>query len=352
MVMLYRKDYLAGYNITDPKKIAALKSAGYTENKAEAEAASKTPGGQNYTGPTTSSTDTTASAVSSTKLTQAAKDRISKSAKTKFGNLLTPTMLELYVDTYINSGNDADEAMAIVRQSPEYQNIYAGNLNADGATVKYTEAEYSQNIEAFGRKLSAIGIKPEFMLTTERKKQLTENVVSPDEFGTRVNAVYTSVLNAIPQVKEFYQRSFGRTLTDEEIIASAIDPNVGQGIISGTISSRDVVSANITRAQIGGEALLAGTDITADVAEELRKLGLSVERARAGFARVRDIQRQAQAQGRTVMSVQDIIEGTELGQMEEIKAVQNIIRQQEARSAAVIGAQTTQAGAVTGLVEA
>lgn len=350
MVMLYRKDYLAGYNVTDPNVIAKMKANGYTENKAEAEAASTQTGGQNYTGSSTQTT--TATSTGGTKLTQAAKDRIAKSAKTKFGNLLTSTMLELYVDTYIESGNDADEAMAIVRQSPEYQNVYAGNLNADGATVKYTEAEYSQNIEAFGRKLSAIGIKPEFMLTTERKKQLTENIVSPDEFGTRVNAVYTSILNAIPQVKEFYQRSFGRTLTDEEIIASAIDPNVGQGIISGTISARDVVSANIARAQIGGEALLAGTDITADVAEELRKLGLSVERARAGFARVRDIQRQAQSQGRTVMSVQDIIEGTELGQMEEMRAVQNIIRQQEARSAAVIGAKTTQTGEVTGLLEA
>lgn len=349
MVMLYRKDYLAGYNVTNPKVIADMKADGYTENKAEAEAASTQPGGQNYRGSSTQTT--TATSTGGTKLTQAAKDRIKKSAKIKFGNLLTDSMVDMYVTAYIDSGNDADEAIAVVRQSPEYQNIYAGNLNEDKATVKYTEAEYSQNIEAFGRKLEAIGVKADFMLTAERKKQLTENLVSPDEFGTRVNAVYTNILNSIPQVKEFYMRSFGRTLTDEEIIASAIDPKVGEGIISGTIASTDVISANITRAKIGAEALLAGTDITADVADQLLKMGLSVDKARRGFQQVRALQQQAAAQGRAVMSVQDIIEGTELGQMEEMRAVQNIIRQTESKSAAVIGAQTAQTGAVTGLVE-
>ena len=340
MVMLYRSDYLQGYNITNPKVIASMKANGYTENYNEALEKSKQVAGQ----------ATTTNVSGGTKLTQAARDRIKKSAKTKFGNLLTDSMLDTYVTAYVDSGNDADEAIALVRQSPEYQQVYAGNLNPDQATVKYTEAEYSQTIEGYKRKLEAIGVKADFMLTAERKEQLITNVVSPDEFGQRVNAVYTNIVNSIPQVKEFYMRSFGRDLTDEEIIASAIDPKVGEGIISGTIASTDVISANITKAKIGAEALLAGTDITADVADQLQKMGLSVDKARRGFQQVRTIQQQAAAQGRAVMSVQDIIEGTELGQMEEMRAVQNIIRQTESESAVVLGAKTAQTGAVTGLV--
>ena len=41
---------------------------------------------------------------------------------------------------------------------------------------------------------------------------------------------------------EFYLRNFNRVLTDEEILVSAIDPQIGQDIISGTISSTDIVA--------------------------------------------------------------------------------------------------------------
>ncbi|MDC3399623.1 hypothetical protein OAY22_03630, partial [Acidimicrobiia bacterium] len=189
-------------------------------------------------------------------------------------------------------------------------------------------------------------------LTPERKAQLIENVVSPDELGARIGAVRTNILESIPEVKEFYLRNFSRVLTDEEILLSAIDPNIGKDIVSGTITSRDVVGQTIQTAQIGAEALLAGTDISFEVAEELRSLGLSVENARRGFQQVRGIQQQALAQGRDVPSVQDILEGTQLGQQEELQQVINIMRQTESRSAAQLGAVTTQAGAVTGLTEA
>ena len=81
-------------------------------------------------------------------------------------------------------------------------------------------------------------------------------------------------------VKQFYQETFGKTLTDAEIIASAIDPQISQDLQTGAITGADIISQNILRAEIGGEALLAGVDIDVQQAEQLRQQGLSRQQAR------------------------------------------------------------------------
>lgn len=284
-------------------------------------------------------------------ITVAGLQNLKTRAKEKFGTLLPDELLDIYVAAYVQSGNDEQQAISAVRTSNAYQSYYPGNLNPDGVTTKYSEAEYSQVIDGYNRKFESIGINPDAILTNERKKQLIQNIVSPDELGTRINTVYSNIITGIPQVKEYYQRNFGRTLTDEEIIASAIDPQLGQQIIAGTIAARDVVSQNVVRAQIGGQALLAGTDISIEAVESLRQQGLDPQAARQAFNQVQSIQQQAFAQGREVPDVQDIVEGLQLGDVEDLQQVSNIIRQVQAQSSVQAGARTTQAGAVTGLIE-
>lgn len=284
-------------------------------------------------------------------ITVAGLQNLKTRAKEKFGTLLPDELLDIYVAAYVQSGNDEQQAISAVRTSNAYQSYYPGNLNPDGVTTKYSEAEYSQVIDGYNRKFESIGINPDAILTNERKKQLIQNIVSPDELGTRINTVYSNIITGIPQVKEYYQRNFGRTLTDEEIIASAIDPQLGQQIIAGTIAARDVVSQNVVRAQIGGQALLAGTDISIEAVESLRQQGLDPQAARQAFNQVQSIQQQAFAQGREVPEVQAIVEGLQLGDVEDLQQVSNIIRQVQAQSSVQAGARTTQAGAVTGLIE-
>ena len=284
-------------------------------------------------------------------LSNEAKNKLKQKTQELFGTLLTDTLLDIYITKYIESGNDSKEALRDMRQSDEYKIQYAGNVNPDGVTVKYNEKEYSQLIDGYKRKIESVGLNADFIITTERKKQLVENVVSPDELGTRVNTVYAQVLQALPQVKEFYKRNFDRDLTDEEILISAIDPKVGKDIISGTISSRDRVSQRVIRSQIGAEALLAGTDVSVAGAEALRAKGLSVEKARSGFQKVRSIQEQAAIQGRDLPTAQEILEGLEIGEQEELNEIINILRQTETESSAVLGAAKSKKGAVTGLVQ-
>ena len=284
-------------------------------------------------------------------LSQDALTKLKQKTANLFGTLLSDTLLNIYIQKYIETGNDSAEAIKAMRQTDEYKSVFAGNLNPDGVTVKYSEREYSQLIDGYKRKIDAIGINSDLIMTSERKQQLVENVVSPDELGTRINTVYSQVLQAIPQVKEFYKRNFNRDLTDEEIIASAIDPKIGEGIISGTISARDVLGQRVLRSQIGAEALLAGTDITVEAAEALRAKGLNVETARRGFQKVRNIQQQALAQGRGVPTAQDIVAGLEIGEQEELDEIINIIRQTESQSSVIAGATKSKTGAVTGLTE-
>ena len=285
------------------------------------------------------------------RLSAAGLENFKKATKEKFGNLLPDELLDVYVVAYMDSGNDQQQAVTAMRQSTVYAKYYPGNLNPDGVSTKYTEAEYSQLMDGYERKFEAIGINPNVVLTDERKQQLVENIVSPDELGQRINSVYSNILNGIPAVKDFYMKNFGRELTDAEIIVSAIDPGIGQEIVNGTITAREVVSQNVIRAQIGGGALLSGVDISVEAAESLRQQGLDPNKARQAFNQVQNVQEIAAAQGRDIPSAQDIVEGTQLGSEEDFRLVSNIIRQQAAGSSAVGGARRTQQGQVTGLIE-
>ena len=284
-------------------------------------------------------------------ITTAGLQNLKNKTKQKFGNLLPDELLDIYVSAFVESGNDRQQAITAVRTSNTYQSFYPGNLNPDGVTTKYTESEYSQLIDGYKRKFEALGINADVILTDERKKQLVDNITSPDELGTRINNVYTNILSGIPEVKEFYQKNFNRTLTDAEIIASAIDPKVGEGIISGAISAKDIVSQNVIRAQIGGQALLAGTEISVEAVEALRKQGIDPGAARQAFNQVQNIQQAALAQGRDIPDVQDIVEGLQLGDMEDLTNISNILRQQSSQSSAAAGSRQTQQGQVTGLIE-
>ena len=83
----------------------------------------------------------------------------------------------------------------------------------------------------------------------------------------------------------------------------------------------------------------------------MRAKGLSVEKARSGFQKVRSIQEQAAIQGRDLPTAQEILEGLEIGEQEELNEIINILRQTETESSAVLGAAKSKKGAVTGLVQ-
>ena len=288
-------------------------------------------------------------------LSQHGLTNLKSQLQTKFGTQLPDNLLTVLVTAYVDSGNDIVEATTKMRQSTEYANAFAGNLNPDGVTVKYSESEYLNIVDAYKRKIESLGINADLIITSDRQKELIENVVSPDEFGTRLSALYTNVVTAIPQVKQFYQTNYGRELTDAEILASAIDPKVGQDLVSGAIGAKDVLSQRIVRSQIGGQALAAGYEISQAQAESLRQMGITGEQAQKAFGQVGRIASIAARQGRQLgetpgEAAVEIVEGLS-GQAGEQDRIEKILAQSQSQSAAATGAARANTGAVTGLIE-
>ena len=96
-VTLYRKDDLGGFEVSRIRADELISGAGYTESYDEALAASTTLGGSNYAGTVG---DTANKVSNSTTLTQAAKDRVTKQGRLKFGNLLSQPLLDKWVEEY------------------------------------------------------------------------------------------------------------------------------------------------------------------------------------------------------------------------------------------------------------
>jgi len=282
-------------------------------------------------------------------LSSSARAAIIAEAKTQFGPNFPDSLLSIYIDAYIDSGNDGNEAGNVMRQSAEYAQAFPGNLNPDGVTVKYTENEYLQIVDSYKRKIESLGVNADLIITTDRIETLIENVVSPKEFGERVQSVYQNVLTALPQVKEYYQLNFGQELTDAEIIASAIDPNISQQLATGAIDANTVVSQNIVRGQIGGLAAAEGINLTLEQTESLRQQGVTAKTARKTFSQAAEIQTLAQQQGRTT-EVTDIVSGL-TGDSAEQNRIERILGQQAGLSSAQTGAVRTQTGQYTGLEE-
>jgi len=288
-------------------------------------------------------------------LTQQGLENLKRELQNKYNSKLPDELLTILATAYVDSGNDIAEATTKMRQSEEYKKTFAGNLNPDGVTVKYSESEYLNIVDAYKRKIESLGVNADLIMTSDRQQKLIENVVSPDEFGTRMSALYNSVVTAIPQVKEFYKTNFDRDLTDVEILASAIDPKIGQDIISGAIGARDVLAQRIVRAEIGGQALAAGYDISQSQAEALRQMGISGEQAQQAFQQAGQIAGIAARQGRQLGATQaeaaiEIVEGLS-GQEAEQRRLEKLLAQQQAESSAQLSAVRTQACAVTGLTE-
>ena len=288
-------------------------------------------------------------------LTQQGLANLKTELQNKYGSSLPDELLTILATEYVDSGNDIIEATTKMRQSAAYKKTFAGNLNPDGITVKYSESEYLNIVDAYKRKIESLGVNADLVMTSERQQKLIENVVSPDEFGTRLSALYNQVVTAIPQVKEFYKTNFDRDLTDVEILASAIDPKVGQDIISGAIGARDVLAQRIIRAEIGGQAAAAGYSISQSQAEALRQMGISGEQAQQAFQQAGRLAGIAARQGRQLGATKaeaaiEIVEGLS-GQEAEQRRLEKLVPQQQSQSAVQLGATRTQTGAVTGLIE-
>jgi hypothetical protein len=181
---------------------------------------------------------------------------------------LPSQLVDVYIDEWVKSGQ-SELAWAVVRTSPTYDTYFAGNRRADGS-LRMSEQDYMSHRDAFDRELRQWGLNPEMF--QGRHVQLVEGEVSAQEFRQRIDAKATGVLQNLPEIRARFGEFYGiSNLTDEALIAAALDPDIGMAVLQG----------RITAAQISGEAQRLGFARDRAASERLaQEGGLDQQRAR------------------------------------------------------------------------
>jgi len=269
---------------------------------------------------------------------------------------LPESLIQIYVNAFSQTQSN-DIAIAEVRKSPEYAQVFPKNTREDG-TVRLSEQDYAAVKESYGLTVEDYGLNPEYFQDTFGT--LIEKGIAPNEFRARVEAARSGIVENVPAVKEYYKTNFGMNLTDNQIFASIIDPTVGEAILEG----------RITQAQIGGEAVARGFALSPDEVQALERAGLTQSQARQLFAaaetevpRLAELTRRFQPEAveepgitpeglveRPDYDIEEFIQAQVFGSAEEKERIQRLQAQEESEFTPTTGA--LRAGRrVRGLVE-
>ena len=260
---------------------------------------------------------------------------------------LSGTFLQLFAAAWAKSGNAAN-AIAEVRLTDEYKTEFPGNYNPETGQVRYNEVTYKALEQSYIGTLAEYGIPRETskVLLAPQFVQLLEGEVSAREFQQRVSAAYEGIVDNIQGVQNFFSTNYNVDLTPEAIFMGALDPAVGEEIVSG----------RITASQIGGEASRAGFTITRSDAENLRRAGLTQEQARQLYTaaqtqlpRLRDAQSIVEP-GATPITLEEFTQAVVFQDPEQLENLRRI-EAEEKSLFTPIGGPARQGARVTGLVE-
>lgn len=259
---------------------------------------------------------------------------------------LPEALLTLFEDKYIEFDKNIDLALGAVRQDTSYDNFFPGNKRADGS-IRLSEAEYGAVIESYKDDLKKFGVNPDIF--ADNFDQLIAGDVSPTEFQSRLNTVYSGIEQNIPEVKQYYADNFNIDLSTESIFAAAVDTTVGDAILSG----------QILQSQIAGEAAASGFNILQSEVERLQRFGLTQSQARQAFQtaqleipRIQELQTRGgrQVAQEDVFGVEEFTEAAVFRSPEELEEIK-LLEAEEASRFTPTGGAARRGGRVTGLTQ-
>ena len=184
-----------------------------------------------------------------------------------FEDLQMPTWLartplrRVWLDAFIETG-DASLALEAVRRDDRYDDYFAGNRRDDGSLI-YDEGTYMSVIDSYSDALRSVDINPNNF--KHLYPELIQGYVSPNEFMTRVETMYERVLTAAPEIRLYYRDNFGLDISRAGIVASFLDPDIGNAILE----------RRIAMSEIGGQAERKGFDLSTFTASKLLQSGLT-----------------------------------------------------------------------------
>jgi hypothetical protein len=181
----------------------------------------------------------------------------------------------------IMSGASPAEFTIKLRQTPEYQQRFAGNAQRianglaaiDEAAYLKLEDQYQVLMRNYG--LPDTYWKPGPLGTQDGFTKLIANDVSNIELENRLQIAQQRVANANPEVA-YALKAFYPDITNGDILAYALDPK----------NALDAINRKVTAAEIGGAALSQGLTTSLGGAEGLAAYGITKAQAQQGYQTV------------------------------------------------------------------
>ena len=321
MITVYRKDYLAGYQI-DESELDKFMSAGYTTNYDEAESGSRIIGGANYSG----KSDATNSAGDYTEGIERAK------ALFKF---MPEGVQKEFANQWVKFG-DTNLAKAAVRNTQAWKNEFEYLERPDGSLIM-NELEAMATKATYRETLAEVGIADTSDFEGQFNKLITGEV-SASEFQQRIDMTYNAVKNNIPQVEQMFKEQYNISSDAPTIFAALINPEINDKLLKGDLES----------ISIGAEAKAAGFSRTFARFDSLRKAGLTQEKARQVYQQGGSYQSMATQTGRT--SDISTLESAAIGNVQAQKDIGLLTAEAASMSSMQAGAAKKD-GKVSGLLE-
>ena len=196
-------------------------------------------------------------------------------AKYGLGESLARKLYNLYATGTVNI-NNPDALIFAIRDEPEYQTRFAGNIaRAKKGLSELDPGSYVELENTFRRLMQSNGLPSGFYDQTDDFTRLIEGDVSPSELQDRVQNGFRAVQDADPEVKRQMQELYG--VNEAGLAAYFLDPTKAAPILT-----RQAEAAKISARAKG----LANVQLTALTAEELAARGITQAEAEAGFTKL------------------------------------------------------------------
>lgn len=156
---------------------------------------------------------------------------------------------------------------SVIRQDSRYEQWFPGNMDDDG-NIRYDESMYAGVRESYRDVLRSMNLNDQAF--EDQMVALMEGEVSPAEFERRAEEVFDRVISGSDEIKQRFAEANGFPITTAGILASALDPTMGDKILSQEISM----------AEIGGAALENGFNLSLSRASEISSRDIGLDQAR------------------------------------------------------------------------
>lgn len=182
---------------------------------------------------------------------------------------MTDAMFGEWMGYYLDAGGagtagSEGRATDVFRTSSKYETYFPG-IKRDDGQIRYDtnpEETYFANISAYKQSVKNAGINPDVF--NNEYIDLIIGDTSPREFGQRVDALYSRVLDGGDLTRNWYADNLGLVPTNAAILAGMMSNQVNDAILN----------KQITMAEIGGQAALRDMDISGQFSEMLQQQGM------------------------------------------------------------------------------